>query len=248
MDRQIMPSPGESRPPEIENFYLLQRLFAGALLLGTSELTRRLREWQQTIDADPERLWAGKDFDAETGGDTLVYFMLGSLLRLEKTGVSLASSGIEFMQQAAQNTANFLQPLLDSPLTRPFQRPIASISQAVGQQVRRSIQLGRYEDQRSRVLTETTFLEVIDELLDFLAKNPEVRELIQQQGISTATTVLDNGREMVVAADSVVEAALRRLLRMTPRAELPESPLTGKPQEMYSPERWEKALQSDDNQ
>jgi hypothetical protein len=86
------------------------------------------------------------------------------------------------------------------------------------------------------VLAQTTFDELVDEVIDYLARNPEIIGLVRQQSTGLATVVVDNGRELIVSADTLVETALRRLLRMTPRAELPESPLAGKSQEANSVE------------
>jgi hypothetical protein len=61
-------------------------------------------------------------------------------------------------------------------------------------------------------------------------------EVIGGQTAGLATVVRDNARQLGMTSDDVVEGLLRRLLRRTPRRELPPSPLAGESQTMYSVE------------
>lgn len=224
----------EKQYSPIENFYLLQRLVIGIVVLGGNELIQRLHTWEQTIDAEPEQVWSVKGFDEETTLDELAYFVLGSLLRLEKRGIKLAVTGLQVAEQTAQTTANFLHPFLDNPLTRPFSRPFASLMNRFEYEIQRSIRDGRFEDRHGQALARTSFEELVDELIDDLARNPEIMGLIQQQSTGMANVAIDGGRELIVSADTLVEAALRRLLRMTPRAELPGPTIPGTSQNSLS--------------
>jgi hypothetical protein len=226
------------------DFYLLQRVAVGMLVLGVDEFTRRLRVLQQTIDADPKRVWAETDFAQETPLNRFAYFVLGSLLRAEKAGVQFVNGSLQTTQRATETAQNITQtaqkftpPFLYNLVTRPFARPAARVRGAVAREVQRSVIEGRFEDKRSRALSEEAFTSLVAEVIDYMARNPELVDLIERQSMGLANTVLDNGREVGVAADDAVESALRRLLRLPPRDQLPDSPLTGVPQDMYDPAR-----------
>jgi hypothetical protein len=63
-----------------------------------------------------------------------------------------------------------------------------------------------------------------------------IAEIIGQKSKGFATVMADNTRTLTATADELTDALLRRLLRRTPRRELPPSPIEGKPQTMYKSE------------
>lgn len=105
------------------------------------------------------------------------------------------------------------------------------------------IQRGRYEEQFGRNLTRRLAGAPINEIVDYLAENPHVarlveeqleelrknpepvRELVQGQSVSMATEAVDELREQGVTADNLLEGVVRRLLRRPARANLPPPPL-----------------------
>jgi len=89
---------------------------------------------------------------------------------------------------------------------------------------------GRMEEQQSRDMTQEAVVSVIDELLDYMAQNPEVRELIEQQGMSMAETAVDEVRERSATADMWIERVARGLLHR------PASENTAQPAAIPSPE------------
>jgi hypothetical protein len=91
---------------------------------------------------------------------------------------------------------------------------------------------------------------LIDEVMDYVAENPEldrlIAELVGQKSAGLATVVVDNTRSLTATADDVTEGLLRRLLRRKPRRALTPSPLEGKPQRMYAPETVLEGVDVDD--
>ncbi len=69
-----------------------------------------------------------------------------------------------------------------------------------------------------------TYHQIVDEFINQLAENPELQDLVTQQGLSLASEARDEVRERTVSADNLVEALARRILRRMPRAELPGPP------------------------
>jgi hypothetical protein len=101
------------------------------------------------------------------------------------------------------------------------------------------IKEGEMEEQKGRALASGALADLITEIMDEVAKNPELQEFVQdvvgQQGVGMATSVVDNARSVTLTADDAAEGLLRWLLRRTPRRELPSSPIEGQPQTMYAP-------------
>ena len=66
----------------------------------------------------------------------------------------------------------------------------------------------------------------MDELLDYLAHDPAIRNLIEQQSVGTAEAAVDEVRGRMVAADMLVERLTRGLLHR-PARDGPQAPPAG---------------------
>jgi hypothetical protein len=212
----------------------------GAAFMGADELFERLRFFQQDIDAEPWILDGDSGLDQASNVALLRYLAVGLVAR----GQRMVGNGLQRAFHAAVGTTSWAlgraDRLTDNPLTRPVRRRMAARVQAFGKGAAQIIREGQREEQVSRRLAGQTINEIIDEVLDYVAENPEIqasiRHLVAQQGVGLANVVADNSRTVTVAADYVAERLVRRILRRTPRAELPPSPLTGMPQTMYRAE------------
>ena len=225
---------------DLESVQLLARFLMGAAIMGGDELFQRLRYFQQEIDAEPWVLAGDSSLDQASNVALLRYLAIGLFVRGQKT----VGNGVQRAFRAALGTTNWAlgraDRLTDNPLTGPLRRRMAERVQAFGKGTAQIIREGQREEQVSRRLAGQTINEIIDEVLDYVAENPEIqasiRHLVTQQGVGLANVVADNSRTVTVAADYVAERLVRRILRRTPRAELPPSPLTGMPQTMYEAE------------
>lgn len=86
-----------------------------------------------------------------------------------------------------------------------------------------------------------TVTETIRRIITYISDAEElaslVSEQINQQGVTVAGAALETGRSATLVTDTVIERFVRRLLRRPQRDELPASPLHGKPQDMYTPDK-----------
>lgn len=225
---------------DLESVQLLTRFLMGAAFMYGDELFERLRHFQQEIDAEPWVLEGDSDLDLASNVALLRYLAIGLYAR----GQRMVGNGVQRAFRAAVGTTSRAlgraDRLTDNPLTGPIRRRMAARVQAFGKGTAQIIREGQREEQVSRRLAGQTINEIIDEVLDYVAENPEIqasiRYLVAQQGVGLANVVADNSRTVTVAADYVAERLVRRILRRTPRAELPPSPLTGIPQTMYQAE------------
>jgi hypothetical protein len=102
-------------------------------------------------------------------------------------------------------------------MLRPVQKRIQGLSQRINADVDRWIRLGQQEEARSRDLARVAVPDVVDEVLEYLAENPDLRDLIQEQSVGLAGEVVNSMREVTVTADDVLERVVRHVLRRQPR-------------------------------
>lgn len=225
---------------DLESAQLLTRFLMGAAFMGADELFERLRYFQQEIDTEPWLLDGDSNLDQASNSALLRYLAVGLMARGQRT----VGNGVQRAFRAALGTTSWAlgraDRLTDNPLTGPVRRRMAARVQAFGKGTAQIIREGQREEQVSRRLAGQTINEIIDEVLDYVAENPDIQEsiryLVAQQGVGLANVVADNSRTVTVAADYLAERLVRRVLRRKPRADLEPSPLTGMPQTMYKAE------------
>lgn len=228
-----------SAPLETESLELLSRFLTGALILGGGELSQRLRHFQREFEAESRPLLPAVDSDQETTGDLVRYLALGLFARGQKRVARGVRQGVYASLGVTRSILGGLDRLTDNELARPLRRPVEARLKALAQEADQVIDEGRLEEQNARYLASQTVGDVIDDLLDYLAENPEVADLIRRQigaqGAGLAGVVAENTRSVTVAGDFALEGLVRRLLRRRMRRDLPLSPYMGKPQTMYAP-------------
>ncbi len=256
----------------LERIPLALRLALGSLLESSDELWRYVHESadkaRAAVSADPppapdedtgdrlRYLLLGLVFEAEESARRAVTTAPG---RLEATA-----------RRIGDDLTRLARPLLDNPLAalaqaqgqRLADNPWVKVAGEQAAQTRRAwqdrleqVQLvgeavveswiarGRYEERLGRHLSRQLAGRPINEIVDYLAENPHVyklveeqlerlrenpepvRELVQNQSVSMAAEAVDELREQGVTADNLIEGFVRRVLRRPAREELPPPPL-----------------------
>ncbi len=230
----VLPQPEKSYR---DNYHLFVRFLVGLTLLGREELLERLQVFQSEIDTNPRFQSKHEYFVDESGMDTLRYLMIGFLARSNRWTIDAIRSGVNRTYRTTNRLLNTFYTLTDNPLMRPTKHRVEAFIDNLEQEGKRLVKEGRFEEVHGRDLASETVSEIIDEFIDYLAENPKLSELIREQlgeqSIGLAGTMVDNSRRLSVGADNVLEGIIRRLLRLTPRENLPQSPLVGEPQTMY---------------
>ena len=117
--------------------------------------------------------------------------------------------------------ARVINPIASSRLMRPVrQRTDRLIAQGQAR-VDRLLERGRAEEQAGRALARRATASGVDELLDYLAHKPEIRDLVQQQSMGMADEMMGELRNRSIAADALAERIARTLLRRPQREALP---------------------------
>jgi len=230
--RDVQGNPGAQ--PDGERFdtvAALLRLLVGGALLGARELRLRLERWQESIP-DPASAQAVASRTASPS-DALRYTFMGMMFetesRMRRRFSIMRGRLARASHEANRFYANAMSDMRYTPLD-PLRARIEEIAYRATMTLDRWADRGRVEEQQSRDMTQEAVVSVIDELLDYMARNPEVRELIEQQGMSMAETAVDEVRERTATADMWIERIARGLLHR------PASENAAQPAAIPSPE------------
>jgi hypothetical protein len=226
-NQQLVPVKEEAPvpQPEMDTFYTLLRLLVGGAIVGTDELIRRSKAWQQEISqATADKMVIAPFADVER--NRLRHMVIGLLFETPGT----INSGISAVGQASEAATDWasklLRPIVRNPLVRPAKRRydklVAQGNAVVGSWMER----GRSEELVSRAMAEQAIAEIFDEVLDEviaeLAQKPEVRDLLQQQSIGVADEMMGEVRHRAASADAILERLARAMLRRSSREEVVE--------------------------
>lgn len=220
----------------IEAVRLLTALLVGGTIEGADQLVTRLRKYEQELEvlaaADAARRASagqlGEIMPEEDELDRLRFAMVGFVFeaqdRLGKgiySAARLADSGLETADNISRPFRNFF---LFRPVTKRIEERLDNLVEYGRDSIARWTATGRDLEPRSRALATRTYEEVVDEFIQMLAENEEIKDLVATQGISLVAEVRDGVRGRTVSADSSVESLVRRVLRRPPRSDLPEPP------------------------
>jgi hypothetical protein len=224
---------------ERDSLDLALRFTVGLLTLGGEEAARRLQELQRKLDTDPT-LWSAQ---APAGQKSLRrqawHLGVGLARRGQKRLRRGLGQGYDLSRRAVDRVSATPGGRIAGLLTRPVRKPVAARLAQWSTEAARIEREGELEERKGRALASGVLATLILDLMDEIAKNPElldfIQDLLSQQGRGMATSVVDNTRSVALTADDTVDALLRWLLRRTPRRDLPPSPVEGQPQTMYAP-------------
>ncbi len=219
---------------------LLTRFLVGIVLLGGDVLMQRIREVQGELVAHPDVMAQPASLDKASARDLARYLAIGLTVRGQNLLLKGVRRGFNLSLGTASWSLGWLDRATDNRLMRPFRRPVESRLQRLDRETGQVIREGQLEELKGRLLAQEAVMEIIDDVIEFVAENPEASAWIQQviggQSIGLATAMRDNARQLTVSSDGLAESMARRILRRTPRQALPPSPLAGRPQTMYDPE------------
>jgi hypothetical protein len=232
--------PAAGRASDQDGLDLLARFLVGIVVFGVDELMERIRLVEQGLDSQPRLVGQDQESEDEGAGDLLRYLAIGAFLRGQRRVANGVRRGLRISLGTTTWALGKLDRLTDNSLTRPLRRPIEARVRNWEQAADLMMREGKQGELQGRLLATETIGEITDDMIGWIAMNPELNEVIQElvgkQSIGMATTIRDNARQMTVVSDDVLEHIIRRILRRQPRSELPPSPLEGKPQTMYAPE------------
>ena len=209
-------NPAPPGDDDFDTIEALMRLFVGGTLEGADGLLRRLRQWEASTPPGAT-ITAG-----ETPADRRRYALVGLLVE----SAAWARFGVDAARRLSRPFARLL--FVDVPAIlrlTPAEPLIARVDARVARQratLDRWIKVGREEERRGRLLARLAGSSTMDELLDELAHNPALRELIEQQSAEVAGTAVDEVRERTLSADIWLEKLVHSMLRRSARQSAPQ--------------------------
>ncbi len=187
----------------------LLRLAIGGTFVGADELRNRLQRWEETTRA------VAQEASPLTPTDLLRYAFVGMLFETEtsmRRGFSTMLARLSRLSDEANYFyTRFAQATRRTPLD-PLRMRLDEMLFLAMASIDRWSARGWIEEQRGRRMAQQATVSVIDELLEYMARNPEVRQLIEQQGMSMAGTAVDEVRNRTASADLWIERLAHSLL------------------------------------
>lgn len=209
----------DAPPPEKQDaLHLLTCLLVGGGLEVADLLLDHARAWQARYAASPRLLPLA---DEPTAADLVRYALIGLIFDSEqRVRDNMAWWGNQVLRSVGMATT-MTRPLTDHWLMAPLQRPLRSLSRQMHSDLAQLIGRGRVEEGMSRVMASELGDELVTVILNYLSDKPEVRRLIQEQGVSLVGEVVDEMRDQSAAVDDYVESFVRRLFNQAPRQSSP---------------------------
>ena len=221
--RRVPPRPVSSdlrrnRKARVEDLQTMLRVLVGGVMEGTDELMRRLKAAQAELESNTVTTTVDPN---ETDLDRLRYALISTLIQTPE----LMWEGLTTAGQVSNKATNFVSkvvgPVASSRLMRPVRQRTDRLIARGQARVDRLLELGRAEEQAGRALARRATASGVDELLDYLAHKPEIRDLVQQQSIGMADEMIGELRNRSTAADALAERIARAILRRPQRETLP---------------------------
>lgn len=241
----------------------LTRLIVGGILVGMDGLMDRLLTWDtirrkgiDQLSGSPGQSANGSSHSAG-GHEPIVpklrYQYSERFLRQRHTAVGLIFASRSallagwrrlgsWQQRVYDYFSDAADPYVPSRMSQPLQRRFNDLVQRGEREVTAWEHIGRRESEISRELAQTALHETVEDSIEYLAENPEVKELVQTQSTGLADEAVEEIRERAVSADNFVEGLVRYFLRRAPRQEIPPPPSEVRERaERIHPERYQKS-------
>lgn len=122
-----------------------------------------------------------------------------------------------FTAWAGRKTNAFIEPVASSRLGRPFADSFNRLALKGEKIWDRWVYLGRSQNVQSKAVAGQVADDTIDIIIDHLAENEEIRELVQSQSAGLASEIMEELRERGVSADNFLEHLVRKVFRMAER-------------------------------
>lgn len=225
-DPELIPPSSRSiiavtRQPDERESKILLRLLVGTAVVLNDEFWRRARVWQSEIDKTRTSEVPAPGTD-ETDGERLRYAIVGMLFQ----AVDSAADGLKSVSyrttRVRQRVSRLVDPLVSNRLVRPIRHQVEHAVSIGESAVQSWIRTGRKEDQLSRRLVlEQAYENLVNEVLDYVAQKPEIRDLVQDQGVGMAEEMVGTLRERSTSADSFLAEKAAAIFRRQPKNDQP---------------------------
>lgn len=228
------------------------RLALGSLMLAHDEFQRQLQIWERaTEETQREQREALSSSPPDISGfsaqrpalpgptaslaNMARYALIGLVFDVqERMAANTRSINLDQIDRTlGKVAAPLVKTLNQSPLLGPLRQQFDTLvargeTELAEMLVRGQLEIdtlvarGQSEEHYSRELAKNALQYSAQSTIHQVVENPEVRELVQQQGSGLANEVVEEVRERAISIDTLLERYIRLKLGRTPREELPE--------------------------
>jgi hypothetical protein len=184
------------------------RLLLGLALEGGDQLTAHLRRWDSAAHTPVAALERPPSFR-----DLQRYATLAMLTGTAARGGMVLRSLLDASDEAATRVGDGFDYALRRWPFRSLRPYLFSLRWDVEEAMDEWIDLGRRKEEQARRMARHAAASLVDEVFDYLAQSPDVRDLVERQAAGAAETAVEDVRERTASADRLVARLVRNLLR-----------------------------------
>ena len=221
IDGETLPLRDDSDLPEFDSIDAMTRLLLGGAADFSDLFLQILEKWEEDV---VNRQTATIVEQEEDVGDILRYLIIGLAFQSQRQVRSTTKTVGSWLLGAADTTLSITRPVRNSWLFSPARRVTNSVTSRLEDNISELVRTGRSEEFMGRLMAETALVESVDWVMDYIAHNPQIRDLVQQQALGFTEEISVAVRARSVSADNIIDGVLRKLLRRTPRTDLPGPP------------------------
>ena len=234
--------PGSSPQPdssstEPDSLRSLTRLIVGGVFIGIDNLNSRLRRWED--ETTHQAVVASKTSSQEistppptvqqeitgSNSETIRYALVGLAFEAQDA-IREGAKALSRAEKKIYHRADpIIKPITSSRLLSPARKRFDRFVDRGQREVDRCVRIGRQEESHSKALTMVAITESVDDVIEDLADNPEIQQLIQTQTTGLVEEIVEEVRERTVSSDIFFEGIVRSVFRKKPRSQLPPPPL-----------------------
>lgn len=209
----LTPDDGSAPPPDdrLDAGSALLRLMVGGMLVGADQLRDRLQRWEEAAHASPLGQAASPPAASSSVRHALVGLAFETETRMRRGFSTLLARAARLADDADLAYTRLTIYTRGTPLD-PLRRRLDELLFLALTEVDRWTARGAREERQGRRMAEQAAVGIVDELLDYMAHNPEVRHLIEQQGTSMAESAVGEVRARTASADLWIERLAHNLL------------------------------------
>jgi len=227
-DPELKPPPAlllnqKNQQEQEQEFRILLRFLIGSAVEGNDEFWRRARIWQAEIDK-AHSVGINSTEASETEAARLRHAMLGIFFQ----AFDKVSEGYKSVQRgsgsAYQKFSRLVDPVVSSRLLRPVRHTFQHVVSKGETVIESWVQTGKQEEQLSRSLVrEQAFDDLVNEVLDYVAQKPEIRDLVQDQSVGMVGEIVGELRERSTDVDAYLSNKANGIFRRRPKEAQPTS-------------------------
>ena len=222
IDGETLPIRTDSEVADFDTIDALSRLVVGGAVDISELLAKLLEHWESEI---AERHEATIVENEEDLGDILRYLIVGMIFEGQHAVRGATKSAGSLMAGAIGFSVSVSKPIRNSWLFSPLRRTTNAVTERLEDRIADLVRTGRSEEFVGRLMAEGALAETVDWVMEYFAHDPQIRELVQQQALGFSEEITIGTRERTITADNAFDTLLRKILRRTPRKDLPGPPV-----------------------